>query len=222
MKTERRKKVPIPHYGAPLGSAELLYDSQFSLTPEQTDGNHAVYICVGGADYIAHVYINGVCVGVHEGFFSPFEFEITQYVNRGLNTLRIELKNDYVFMGSQGEDGKSHEGEKMYAATGIGWDDAGTGWHHCPPGMGLYKNVYVDVRPTVHISDLFVRPLCESDEAELWVEVRSSAYGQRDISFELSVYGQNFEKTVIVKLAYNPSTVKTVGLGDTFSAAINP
>ena len=66
-----------------------------------------------------------------------------RYVNRGLNTLRIELKNDYVFMGSQGEDGKSHEGEKMYAATGIGWDDAGTGWHHCPPGMGLYKNVYV-------------------------------------------------------------------------------
>ena len=218
----KTEKITIPHYGAPLGSAELLYDSQFSLTPEQTNGNHAVYICVGGADYIAHVYINGVCVGVHEGFFSPFEFEITQYVNRGLNTLRIELKNDYVFMGSQGEDGKSHEGEKMYAATGIGWDDAGTGWHHCPPGMGLYKNVYVDVRPTVHISDLFVRPLCESDEAELWVEVQSSTYGQRDISFELSVYGQNFEETVIEKLAYNPSTVKTVGLGDTFSAAINP
>lgn len=151
----RTEKITLPHYGAPVGNAELLYDSQFSLTPEQTDGNHAIYICVGGADYIAHVYINGVCVGVHEGFFSPFEFEITQYVNRGLNTLRIELKNDYVFMGSKGEDGVSHEGEKLYAATGIGWDDAKTGWHHCPPGMGLYKDVFVDVRPTVHISDLY-------------------------------------------------------------------
>lgn len=58
-------------------------------------------------------------------------------------------------MGSKGEDGVSHEGEKLYAATGIGWDDAKTGWHHCPPGMGLYKDVFVDVRPTVHISDLY-------------------------------------------------------------------
>ena len=190
------KQITLPHYGAPVGCHEQLYDTRFALRPEQTQGK-AVYICIGGADYLASVYVKGVCVGIHEGFFSPFEFEITDYVNAGLNELRIQLKNDHVFMGSKGQDGISYEGEKMYAATGPGWDDPAVGWHHCQPGMGLYSDVRIEVRERLHITDLWIRPDIGSSEAELWVEVQSSEYGEFPVELDISVYGQNHRATVV-------------------------
>ena len=64
------KKITIPYYGGPTGNAKQIYDSRFYL--EDIPADKAVYICLDGADYIAYVHINGECVGVHEGFFSPF------------------------------------------------------------------------------------------------------------------------------------------------------
>ena len=215
------KQITLPHYGAPVGCHEQLYDTRFALRPEQTQGK-AVYICIGGADYLASVYVNGVCVGIHEGFFSPFEFEITDYVNAGLNELRIQLKNDHVFMGSKGQDGISYEGEKMYAATGPGWDDPAVGWHHCQPGMGLYSDVRIEVRERLHISDLWIRPDIGSSEAELWVEVQSSEYGEFPVELDISVYGQNHRATVVENMYYQPTAVRMCGLGDTFTAAQGP
>ena len=68
--------VMLPHYDGPIGSALKSYTTEFEL-PDFYGKN--VYFCCGGADYIATVYINGRCVGVHEGFFSPFEYDITRY-----------------------------------------------------------------------------------------------------------------------------------------------
>lgn len=71
--------------------------------------------------------------------------------------LRIELYNDYIYMGNTDRKGHTAEGDKLYAATGIGWDDAQLGWHHCPPGMGIYNDLYIEVR-----SKLFVKGLVPS------------------------------------------------------------
>lgn len=215
------EQVTLPHYGGPVGKNEMLYDTQFSLSPEQTAGDKAIYVCVGGADYLARVYVNGACVGEHEGFFSPFEFDISDYVNRGANTLRIQLMNDYVFMGNKGMDGVSREGEKLYAATGLGWDDPEIGWHHCQPGTGLYKDVAIEVRERIHISDLWARPLCGEKAAELWIEVQNADYSEIPVKLEISVYGQNREQTVVEGLMIEPTSLKVCGLGDTFSAAID-
>lgn len=39
----------------------------------------------------ARVIINGKEVGTHKGGFTPFEFEITDYVVLGDNNLRVEI-----------------------------------------------------------------------------------------------------------------------------------
>ena len=71
------------------------------------------------------------------------------------------------------------EGDKLYAATGLGWDDPQVGWHHCPPGMGLFDEVFVEIRNRVSIHDIFVR------NDEIWVEVINDDYTSKNIEYEL-------------------------------------
>ena len=200
-----KEDITIPHYCGPLGNATKVYESEFSIDSFE---NKAVYICFKGADYIAEVYVNDVCVGMHEGFFAHFEFEITDVAKKGKNKLKVILKNDFVY-NSNGRNGHSDsekfEGDKLYAATGLGYDDPQIGWHHCPPGMGIYDEVYAEVRNRLNIADLFVRPnLCDGS-AELWVEIENSDYKIKNVSFEMSLYGQNFEETVSENICYVPS-----------------
>lgn len=187
-----KEKITLPHYGGPVGYAKQVYETEFSLP--DIIGDKCVYICVGGADYETAIMVNGEFAGTHEGFFDPFEFDITELVKEGTNKLKIVLKNDCVYNGTGFGDNK--QGDKLYAATGIGWDDPEVGWHHCPPGMGLYDDVYIEIRNKTHIHDLFVRPVLSENRAEAWIEVESCEYTSKDLSFAISVYGQNFEEAV--------------------------
>ena len=211
-----KEKINIPHYGGPVGYAKKVYESEFEL--DDFSGK-AVYITFKGADYYAVVYINGVCVGTHEGFFSPFEFDITENAKKGKNSLKVELYNDNIYMGNAFATQEKTEGEKLYAATGLGWDDAAEGWHHCPAGMGIYNDVFVEVRETLNITDLYVRPMADEEKAEVWVEVESALYDTRTISIELNIFGQNFKEDTLIGYEYIPETVKTVGMGDSLTEA---
>ncbi|MBQ3224207.1 MAG: hypothetical protein IJB42_00715, partial [Oscillospiraceae bacterium] len=202
------EKIALPHYGGPVGNAVKTYETEFELSDFD---EKAVYICFKGADYIAKVYINDVCVGMHEGFFSPFEFEITSAAKIGRNTLKIVLENDFIYRGDTVLSEVGHilglpriEGDKLYAATGLGYDDPEVGWHHCPPGMGLYGDVFIDIRNKVNITDLYIRPLPEEDAAEAWIEIENTAHIAKKVIFNLSLYGKNFSETVFENLEYVP------------------
>lgn len=190
------EKITLPHYDGPIGNKTKSYKTTFTL-PEFS--GKAVYFCCGGADYVATVYVNGRCAGIHEGFFSPFEYDITRFAVVGENRLEIVLDNDYAMRGNANgwaPTDKPIEGDKFYAATGIGYDDPILGWHHCPPGMGLYKSVAIEIRNTLHITDLFVRSELENEQAEIWIEVENTTYDTRPVAFSFSLYGQNFSQTV--------------------------
>lgn len=206
--------IKIPHYEGPVGYNKQVYTSEFEIN---SFDDKAVYICFDGADYYAVVYVNGVCVGTHEGFFSPFEFEITNVIKNGKNTLQIDLYNDYIYMGNAFATQEKCEGDKLYAATGLGWDDAEEGWHHCPAGMGIYNDVSVEIRNRLNITDLYIRPMEES--AEVWVEIENADYKDKYINIDISIYGQNFKETVIENYRYTPETIKTVGRGDSLTEA---
>ncbi len=198
-----KEKITVPEYGGPIGYAKKVYESDFLI--DELHDDKAYFVRFLGADYKAVVYVNGACVGIHEGFFSPFEFEISKALNAGKNALKIELYNDYIFMGNGSIGGESFEGEKLYAATGLGWNDPNEGWHHCPPGMGIYNKVFIEERSTVHISDAYVRPLLDEGAAELWVEINNTEYSPASVTLSLSLYGQNFVQTVFENMIYSPT-----------------
>jgi Glycosyl hydrolases family 2, sugar binding domain/Glycosyl hydrolases family 2/Glycosyl hydrolases family 2, TIM barrel domain len=204
--------VKIPHFGGPIGRAVAYYRTVFQVTRSMLDRG-AVFVRFGAVDYKAHVFVNGHYLGSHEGFFAPFEFECTSSIREGDNTLLVKVQNDAIYMGNDSW-GQPEEGDKLYAATNLGWDDPAVGWQHCPPGFGIYQDVFVEARAPMHIFDLWVRPLPDGARAEAWVEIWNQDRRNRPASVEISVFGQNFRQTVISRLLYTPRARIVPGVGD--------
>ncbi len=204
--------ITIPHYGEPLGKAVTYYRCKFNVKASQLKKGVA-FLCFDGVDYKAHVFVNNALVGSHEGFFAPFEFEISNHIHKGVNTLLVKVENDAVQMGNNFA-GNHVEGDKIYAASGCGYDDPQLGWHHCPPGMGIYQPVRLKLRSRVFIKDIFVRPILEDNTAELWLEIYNCNTTEQRIALEISVFGQNFRKTVIKNTLVIPHTTQIRGHGD--------
>lgn len=211
------EKVQIPHYGPPLGEATTLYRKKFEVSEEQL-ASGAAFMCFRGVDYKAYAFVNSYCVGFHEGFFAPFEFEVSQHLHVGENYLVVRVENSAVFNGND-TWGQAEAGEKIYAATGPGYDEPELGWHHCPPGMGIYQEAYLEFRPNLFVSDVFVRPLPEESEIEVWIEVGNASQRSRNIEISASIYGRNFEAVVVEEYRYSPELIPTFGLGDAFQIA---
>ena len=143
---------------------------------------------------------NNRFLGSHEGFFAPFEFDATDYLRPdGENDLLVEVQNDLSALG--GEDwGIPEDGDKIYAATGPGWDDPLVGWHHCPPGAGIYNRVLLEERSSLFVHSLFVRPNIDERTIEAWIEVNNTQSANLPFQLDLSIYPRNFEghaRTVI-------------------------
>jgi hypothetical protein len=207
-------EVAIPHYGPPLGHALTYYRTTFTITAEM-QGQGSLFLVFDGVDYKAQVFVNGAYLGSHEGFFAPFEFDFTSHARLGENTLLVKVENDHTCMGSIGRiNDDTLDGDKIYAATGLGYDEPEQGWHHCPPGMGIYQGVRIEARARLHIHDVFVRPLPDENMAEAWIEVRNCDLSNVPVSFEISLYGQNFRATVFRNRSFQPSTSEIRGHGD--------
>ncbi len=211
------QQVNIPHYGEPLGLAATYYRTTFKITQKQLDTGCA-FIHFKAVDYKAHVFINGAYLGSHEGFFAPFEFDLTSHARIGDNTLVVKVENDFIFGSNKSWD-QAYSGDKLYAATGLGYDDPNIGWHHCPPGMGIYQDVYVDFRPRTFISDIYVRPLPEKKSAQAWIEVYSCDIDFKKITLEFSLFGKNFKETIFKNQTYEPNCINISGLNDDLNIA---
>lgn len=211
------EEVTIPHYVGLLGTKTIYYRTKFKV--QKREGK-ALFLHFDGVDYITRVSVNGKFVGLHEGFFAPFEFDVTDYVIDGDNALIIEVINDFVQQGNvETQGGERTGGDKIYAATGLGYDDPVMGWHHCPPAMGIYQKVYLEERNRCFVQDIFIRPCVEEKCGEIWLEIYKCGPGREDISIEYSLYGENFEAIVFENKSYIPYTSRAIGLGDTFTEA---
>ena len=189
------EKVKIPHYGPPLGPAATLYRTALNLTPELFQRERQI-LCFDAVDYRCQVYLNGFCLGTHEGFFEAFEFDVTGIARHGSNTLLVRVENDFTMLGQAFSDGDT-DGDKIYAATGLGYDDPEEGWHHCPPGMGIWQGVRLESRAGLAITDLFLRPLSSLDAVEIHVEIQnSSSNPQAEVGLLVSIFGRNFEAQI--------------------------
>ncbi|MDQ8192903.1 glycoside hydrolase family 2 TIM barrel-domain containing protein [Coraliomargarita sp. SDUM461004] len=205
--------VSIPHYGPPLGQAFTLYRVEFDA-PDALAALPSQFLCFKAVDYICKPYLNGVCLGVHEGIFEPFEYEVTDVLKARGNVLLIYVENDFTMLGQAFAEGEI-DGDKVYAATGLGYDDPSNGWHHCPAGMGIWQPFRLEGRSSLVISDLFIRPNENLDRIDVLVEVHNASEEQEiAVSLRFNLWGQNFEEEVCRDFIYHPTTVPQGGFGD--------
>lgn len=193
------EQVTVPDFRGPTKEAGRwtgYYRTTFAYAQQPQQGRK-VFLVFKGVDYEAAVYVNGKCVGTHEGMFAPFEFDITSQL-RDSNVLVVEVKNDYPMMGV---NGTRLDGDKMYAATGLGWDDPVYGWHHCPPGAGIYNKVYLEERAELFVEDIFVSPKPDAGCFELWVDTMNTQAGLIEgLEIKAEVYAENFDGDGLAEL----------------------
>ena len=61
-----------------------------------------LFIHFGAVNYLSSVYLNGKLLGKHEGGFTPFQFEITNEVKAGENTIIVMVNNQRLKDGIPG------------------------------------------------------------------------------------------------------------------------
>ncbi len=207
------KTVKIPHYGEPLGRATTYYFKEIKIDSSALK-NKLLYIHFKGVDYKTSVFVNNRFIGQNEGFFAPFEFEIGSFVKHGNNRILVKVDNDFPTTSMKDDKGNTVIGDKIYGATGPGYDEPNLGWHHCPPAMGIYQDCYLEIREKINVNDVFVRPLLNDSVAEVWLEINDLNPYPSEIKMELSVFGQNFRDTVVFNFPYTPHSVHVPGVGD--------
>lgn len=206
-------KVNIPHYGPPLGRATTYYLREINITEECiSEGN--IFICFEGVDYKATIFFNSYICGTHEGFFAPFEYNVSNYVKPGKNLIIVKVENDFTTTGDKDDKGNKVIGNKIYGASGPGYDDPEKGWHHCPPGMGIYQECYLEVRSPIHINDIFVRPQINKSSIEAWIEINNYKEYPEEVKLNISIFGKNFKDTILLDMEYIPFTTYIPGVGD--------
>ena len=60
---------------------------------KKKEASNRVFVYFGAVNYEAHVYLNGHKLGVHVGGFTPFNFEITEWLKDGENSLVVKVDN---------------------------------------------------------------------------------------------------------------------------------
>lgn len=117
----------------------LIYKKTFVLPSDFNKGR--VYINFGAVDQIATVYINGKCVGTHKGGYTPFRFELSEYIN--------ESENDLVVLVKDFSDTKFYSRGKQKINRGGIWYTAQS---------GIWQSVWLESTPIEHLDSVRITP----------------------------------------------------------------
>lgn len=142
----------------------LIYKKPFVLPSDFNKGR--VYINFGAVDQIATVYINGKCVGTHKGGYTPFRFELSEYIN--------ESENDLVVLVKDFSDTKFYSRGKQKINRGGIWYTAQS---------GIWQSVWLESTPTEHLDSVKITPDYDNEL------VRFEFFGTDDV--ETLIYDGN-------------------------------
>lgn len=115
----------IQHDNNPVGS----YRRNFTI-PEDWDNDQNVFLHFDGVKSAFYVWVNGEKVGYSQGSMTPAEFNISNYLKEGENSLSVEVY--------RWSDGSYLEDQDMWRFSGI------------------YRDVYLFTTPKTAISDFYV------------------------------------------------------------------
>lgn len=117
--------------------AAVWYKREFSVPETWTNGR--ILLHFGAVDYETEVWVNGVPVGTHRGGYSPFSFDITSQVSKGVNIITVYAE-DHVRSGLQPrgkQSGRFYSNGCDYTRT-----------------TGIWQTVWLEQVPEVYLSDM--------------------------------------------------------------------
>ena len=116
---------------------QVWYRRTFTLDSSWLADGKNVTVHFGAVDAKCTVYVNGTAVCSHDGGYTPFEADITDYVSVGENTLTVWVED------------KASYGDNSYVAL------IGKQGHNAPCGYthtsGIWQTVYLESRSNTYI-----------------------------------------------------------------------
>jgi hypothetical protein len=100
--------VPFP-WGSPLSGVKdkadiAWYKRTITISPEWK--NKRTFLTIGASDWQTTVWLDGRLLGTHQGGYTPFSFELTEYVNYGQTQKLVvradDKRRDFTLYGKQG------------------------------------------------------------------------------------------------------------------------
>lgn len=135
-------RVPFPPqstlsgYGKRVGK-HLEYVCDFRAA-EVAEGKRVI-LHFGAVDQIAEVYLNGECLGRHEGGYLPFSFDVTETL-RMENHLEVKVTDTLSHQYTYGKQRKKRGGM----------------WY--TPISGIWQSVWMEEVPEEYIADIKITP----------------------------------------------------------------
>jgi beta-galactosidase len=154
-------KMPIPNtppYVPAQDNPTGLYRRQFDV-PASWAGRRVV-LSFGGVESAFYVWVNGELAGFSKDSRLPAEFDITDYVRAGANTVVTEV--------IRWSDGSFVEDQDHWRLA------------------GMYRSVRVYALPAVHLADVFAQPTLAADLSGGRLTVVARVRGQRAEGCEVS------------------------------------
>ncbi|MXI87605.1 glycoside hydrolase family 2 protein [Sphaerochaeta halotolerans] len=100
------------------------------------------YLCFGAVDFYAEVWINGVYLGSHTGGYTPFSFDVTDFIHP-------DTENSFVVRSQDLYDCSQPRG-KQY------WKESNDRcWY--TPSSGIWQSVWIEERPALHLEALHLQ-----------------------------------------------------------------
>ena len=147
-------ECPLSGVNTALKQGEyLIYEKYFELDEGFNRGR--VFLNFGAVDQIAKVLLNGKEIGEHHGGYTPFSFEITDYLADGENRLNV-IVQDFC------EANEYSRGKQRSKRGGI--------WYS--PQSGIWQSVWLESTPEDYIE--YVRITPDIDNEQVVFESRQS------------------------------------------------
>ncbi len=128
-----------------------------------------MYLVIGACDFTTTLWVNGQLVGEHEGGYTPFEFDITDFIApRGLNRLVIRAEDMPV--------PDRLVGKQVYGEA-----------------KGIWQTVYLEGRSGQHIKYVHFSP--DIDNSKVSVKVRLAKPSEEPLIFSIA-FADNIVETV--------------------------
>lgn len=158
----------IDHDYNPVGS----YRKEFAIPNDWLQ--RETFIHFDGVKSAFYLWVNGKKVGYSQGSMTPAEFNISKFLQKGINILAVEVY--------RWSDGSYLEDQDMWRFSGI------------------YRDVYLFSTPKVHIRDFFVH--CNLDEdyqnALLKIRLKLRNYSSNDFNdFKIEISLINEEEQFV-------------------------
>ncbi|MDR6941052.1 glycoside hydrolase family 2 protein [Mucilaginibacter pocheonensis] len=180
-------KVTVPH----CFSSDLRYQFYTGIAwykrsfPWKKQTGKRVILHFDAVYYASSIWLNNKRVGTHEGGYTPFSFDITDFLQSGENTIALSVDNDTWQTGSiPGAKDNGRPNDPF-----MGWINYG----------GITRPVYLTIEPEVYLENLKVEAIPDLDKGTAKLMVKA---------FIRNASGKEVLVNPVVVVSYNHQSLK--------------